>query len=778
MGVVAAVAVVTVVALSAAAPAPGSSRSPALAGLPVPGARSGGSSASSTASVSAAAGAGPTAPAIEVVSARSDLVSGGEVLVSVALPAGTDSAGVRMTLNGHDVSTEFGPRADGQYEGLLTGLVVGSDTLVATMPDGTSTSTTIVDHALGGPLFSGPQVQPWVCTNGSTDRQCDKAPTYSYEYKSSVTGQLSAYDPGHPPADVASTTTQNGTTVPFVVRLETGYLDRDQYQIAVLYQPGKPWTAWAPQRQFVHKLLVTHGASCGADHQSSTAPSTTNDTAGVPGGPGFSSSPTTALGLGYAVMSTALDNAGHDCDLVTEAESLVMAKQHLIDHYGTLEFTIGTGCSGGSLAQQQVANAYPGVYQGILPQCSFPDAWSTGQQLADYQLTRDYFENPQVWGTGIVWNPAQIAAVQGNPNYLNSVELSTLYWPTLANPAYACAGVSAAQRWSPTNPRGTRCDLEDYMINVFGPAQGLNPYGYAGVPLDNVGVEYGLAALQQGLITPAQFVDLNQKMGGFDDNFGRTTARTPAQEPALTNDYRSGAVDETNNLTDVAIIDLRGPDAGSFHDAYRSWTIRARLEQQEGHFPKNHVIWFGEAPLIGDPNYTSQALLAMDRWLSAVAADTRTVALAQKIADDRPAAVHDQCSDVPGVDQMSVPGVGPVCELPLLQTKFATPRMEAGESIATDQEKCRLQPLRQSAFYPVTFTAAQWSALEQVFPGGVCNFATPGVDQAGTIPWLTYQSDPAGTGVVYGGTPIGPAPPGSGGGWAAPAFAGWLDPQG
>ena len=29
-----------------------------------------------------------------------------------------------------------------------------------------------------------------------------------------------------------------------------------------------------------------------------------------------------------------------------------MAKEHLIDHYGTLRFTIGTGCSGGSLAQQ------------------------------------------------------------------------------------------------------------------------------------------------------------------------------------------------------------------------------------------------------------------------------------------------------------------------------------------------------------------------------------------------------------------------------------------
>ena len=45
--------------------------------------------------------------------------------------------------------------------------------------------------------------------------------------------------------------------MPFIVRVETGYMDRDQYQIAALYQPGKPWTAIAPQPQFNHKLLIT-----------------------------------------------------------------------------------------------------------------------------------------------------------------------------------------------------------------------------------------------------------------------------------------------------------------------------------------------------------------------------------------------------------------------------------------------------------------------------------------------------------------------------------------
>jgi hypothetical protein len=472
-----------------------------------------------------------------------------------------------------------------------------------------------------------------------------------------------------------------------------------------------------------------------------------------------------------AVMSTAMDNAGHDCSVLTEAESLIMAKERLVDEYGTLRYTIGTGCSGGSLAQQQVSNAYPGVYQGILPQCSFPDSWSTGQQLGDYQLTRNYFEDPSGWGTGVAWTPAQIAAVQGHPNYANSVELSTLYWPTLADPAYACAGVTDAQRWSPSNPTGTRCDLEDYMINLFGPYKGNNPYGYAGIPLDNVGVQYGLQPLEQGLITPEQFVDLNQKIGGYDHNYDTTSSRLAADEPALRNDYRGGAVNETNNMKGVAIIDLRGPDAGSFHDAYRSWTIRARLEQVEGHFPKNDVMWFGETPLIGDPDYAAEGLVAMDGWLSAVEADHRSATLQQKIADDRPATVHDQCSNIPDVDQVVVPGGGEVCQSPVLQTRFATPRMVAGESINTEQEKCQLKALRASDYYPITFSVSEWTELQQMFPHGVCNWSKPGVDQAPTIPWQTYQTSTGS--VIYGGQPLGPAPAGSGGGWTSPAFAGW-----
>jgi hypothetical protein len=710
---------------------------------------------------------------IRVLSNRADLISAGDALVMVDLPRGVRPSQVRMKLGDDNVTRQFAMRANGDYEGRLEGLRLGRNVLTAAAPGVDSDRVVIRNHPNGGPVLSGPQVQPWECRNGSNHPKCEAPTTYEYQYKSSIDGGLQPYDPANPPSDVAKTTTQTGETVPFIVRIETGYQDRDQYKIAVLDQPGKRWKPWDPQPQFNHKLLITHGASCGIDHQSGEAPSVTGDTVG-------GSSPTTALGMGFVVMSTALNNAGHNCNLATEAESMVMAKEHLIESYGTLRYTIGTGCSGGSLVQQQVANAYPGIYQGILPQCSFPDSWSTGQQLAAYHFDRGYFENPSKWGSGIAWTPTQIAAVEGHPNHVNAIVFDSVYWTSLADPADGCPGVPPADDYDPqTNPDGVRCTLADYMINVLGPRpQSLwTPtetkvgHGFAGLPIGDVGVQFGLKALERGEITPAQFVDLNAKIGGADIDLNPTPERSDATQPALRNVYRSGGVNEANNLTGVAIIDLRGPDPGAFHDAYRSWTIRARLERQEGHFPRNHVIWFGQTPLIGDPRYTTEGLKAMDRWLSAVQTDHRDLPLATKVARDRPEDLRDRCSSIPGVEKVSVPGVGPVCELKEAQTRFGTPATVAGESVATDQNRCQLKPLRRSDYYPIDFTASQWAALQHTFPTGVCDWERPGVSQRDTVPWLTYQA-PDGR-VVYGGERLGAAPGGSGGGWTSRAFSSW-----
>src|SRR5207253_8365787 len=92
-------------------------------------------------------------------------------------------------------------------------------------------------------------------------------------------------------------------------------------------------------------------------------------------------------------------NSGVDCNPALQAESILMAKEHIFDFYGDIRYTIGTGCSGGSLAEQWMANAYPGLYQGLIAQCTFPDAASTGQQIVDYALIANYLGVP-ISGSG------------------------------------------------------------------------------------------------------------------------------------------------------------------------------------------------------------------------------------------------------------------------------------------------------------------------------------------------------------------------------------------
>jgi Tannase-like family of unknown function (DUF6351) len=712
----------------------------------------------------AEAAAKPAKPqlSISVLSGRADLVSGGSALVAVDLPPGSNPRLARVTLGGNDVTSAFAVRADGRFEGLVTGLALGPNQLQATLPGATGAKITLTNHPIGGPVLSGPQLKPWTCQSTAVDSQCNQPPSYRYVYKSTdaTKSGFQPYDPASPPSDVAQTTTDQGVTLPFIVRIETGYMDRDQYQVAALFQPGKPWTTFNPQRQFNHKLLILHGASCGVDYETGGAPDTTG-----------SSSPTGdagtyALGHGFLTMSTALDNSGHNCNLPLQAESLTMAKEYIAKTYGTLRYTIGTGCSGGSLAEQWIANAYPGVYQGILPTCSFPDAWSTATQFLDYHLLLAYFTDPSKWGSGVLWLPTQMADVEGHVTIVNSEVSDNAQWH-VAVPTDPCSGTTDANRYNAqTNPGGVRCTITDAAINVFGPnppatwspAEQQIGRGFAVPPIDNVGVQYGLDALEKGQITPAQFVDLNAKIGGVDIDTNPTAARIDTgTAPALANAYRSGMINETNNLDQTAIIDCRGPDPGAFHDSYRAFAVRARLNREHGGHA-NQLIWEGPAPIVGDAQCEHNSLIAMDRWLTSIEKDNASGSLAQKVARDKPSDLSDRCYD--GAGQKLTDGI---CGDPVVPV-YGTPRMVAGDAITTDANKCQLKPLQRSDYVlkagpvpvPIPFTDAEWAQLQALFPSGVCDFSKPGVAQQGTIPWQTYQ-DAQGN-VIYGGTPLGPAP--------------------
>ena len=713
---------------------------------------------------------------VRTLSSRADLVSGGDTFVEVVLPAGTDPAGVVVTAGERDVSERF--RAGGPgLRGLVTGLPLGDTTITATLPDGSGARLRVTNAPQGGPVFSGPLIEPWTCTNGSDAPDCSTEPTVTYSYKSTdptrgggpgrtfagqVSPGLQPYDPADPPTDVATTTTDEGNEVPFIVREETGYSLRDQYRIAALWDPAQG--AWpdpaADNPGFANKLVLAHGFSCDTAYESAAAPDVLFEA---------------ALSQGFAVASHALDNAGHSCNLVTQAESLLMTKEMVVERFGPLRYTIGSGCSGGSLVQQQVANAYPGVYQGITPQCSFTDAWSSAQQYVDYVGLREYLEDPSTLPEHQI-TPAQWPSIFGHANPANAITFTTVI-PNSGEPTRSCPGVPDEAVYDEnTNPDGVRCTLQDYTRNVFG----VDDRGFARRPISNVGIQYGLSGLLSFLdptvadptrpaLTPDQFVALNVNAGGYDIDFNRTAARTEADPIAQERVYRSGLANTGANLDEVAIIDLGGPEPGAFHDVYRKYAMRDRLIREHG-TAANQVMWEGQTPLLGDVSFVEDAIDAMDEWLAAVEADTGGASLPDKIiAAKGPAGVAERCVAADGADAPLS-----LCDATVDATLFSSPRIEAGggdqapvngvgEAVVgftDDRLDCDTMPLDDfvyaGAAFADVFTADQQAALRAAFPSGVCDYSKPGKGFQAAVPWLRYQ-DAAGD-VVYGGVPMG-APP-------------------
>ena len=699
------------------------------------------------AAVAPAADARVPAPRIKVLSNRADLVSGGDAFVRVTLPHGVKASRLRLRAGRRDVTRVLHRTGRRRLEGVVRRLRVGRVALVATIRRGGAARLFVTNHPIGGPVFAGPQIQPWTCQEGAKDAKCNQAPSYRFLFlpkgaptegatlpgtnSNSNGSPFQPYDPSNPPPaeSIATTTTTDGVTVPFIVRLETGYIDRDQYAIATLFDPSKPWTPTAPQGQSNGRLVITHGFSCDTAYETAEAPSVLRPK---------------VLGGGFIVMAHALDHAGHNCNLLTQAEALVMAKEYTIDHYGSVRWTIGSGCSGGSLVQHQVANSYPGIYQGITPQCSFPDAWSSAMQYEEYFFGLQYLENPTRWDLGVLYDPIATSAFFDHPNPANPVTFTNVI-PNSGEPSRSCPGVPADQVYNEqTNPRGVRCTLQDYMVNAFG----RDERGFARRGFDNVGVQYGLEGLRQGRISPAQFVDFNTHIGGADLDLNLTAERTAADPIALERLYRTGAINSANNLDKVAIIDLRGPDPGAFHDVYRTYAMRARLERNFG-TAANQILWRGQAALIGDPAF-ADAVRVRDGPLACPRA---------RRPPQDPAGAEDHSGQAwhrrpPAAPTDRVRSFRPrSCDQTV--SSYGTPRQGADGPLTEDVMKCRLKPMRRDD-YSATFTDAQWQRLQQAFPSGVCDYTKRGISQHGASSWLTYQGK--GGRVIYGGKPMGLAP--------------------
>ena len=675
---------------------------------------------------------------IVVLSNRADLISGGDALVEIILPdkAKANPSDVKVDVDGHDVTSAFAVRADGRFYGLVTGLPNGASVLRAKVPNGPGARITLTNHPIGGPVVSGPQVEPWICSTDTlnpslgpaVDEQCNAPTQYRYIYRT-TTGQFQTYDPNAPPpANLAMTTTDRGVTVPYVVRIERGTTNRGIHEIAVLFDPTKAWAAWARQPQWNQKLFWPFGSGCEMGH--------------VQGGPG-SVLNHTALSRGFMVASSSMTQYGTHCNDVTSAETVMMLKEHIVETYGEIRYTMANGGSGGAHQQNLHSSNYPGLLQGILPSQHFQDTWTPGREFLDCYLLARYYK--QRADAGQPWTEAEKANTDGHAN-ASTCEGPIQTFMSGRTPNYMdprIGGNCGGFPWTydpVTNPDGERCTLQDFQVAIFG----TRPQdGFAKSPLDNTGLQYGWVALSKGIITPEQFVDLNEKAGCVDIDFNVQAKRCAADPGAVEIAYKSGRITNGRYMAEVAMIDQRNNDVTEEHYDFRVYVTRNRLLRDNG-TAANQAIWRyqGNAP----SGLTDLMFVTMDAWLSNVEADSSGLSLKDKIIKNRPPEAVDSCfyGSLANVDRNPT-----TCNINTFPT-FTDTRVAAGEAPTSDIMKCQLKPLN-SADYNVAFTSSQWARLQATFPDGVCDFSKPSVGQVAPMPWQTFADGP-------GGHPL-PAPP-------------------
>lgn len=655
---------------------------------------------------------------IKVLSSpRPDLVSGGDALVEVRGARGAAA----LTVNGRPGPT---PRLDPTRRtlvSLVSGLKIGKNELVVRAGKEIS-RLTIVNHSKDGPIVSGPQIWPYQCATEAAglgpaiDRMCN-AQTRTQRFYRTTAGAFKLLPSGAQPIDLASITIGDGRIVPYVVRVETGTLDRTIYHIAILDDANAPQGAvWQSGAAWNRRLAVMfEGGLAGRYEQGFTLPNNIlNDL---------------YLSRGFAVMNANALVNGLVSNAVLQGEALMMLKEHFIKHYGLPRWTVGTGGSGGAIQQIHIAALYPGLLDGIQAQSSFADS-----QVATHVLDCDLMENYWKQPGAQPWPDTKKAAVSGYASVTTCQLWTRFIAPNLkVNNKAACGLKDLSLVYDPrTNPKGARCGLYSWLVNQLG----RDPKtGFPLSPWDNVGVQYGLTALNANQITADEFLDLNQRIGGFTVDGDYSPARTSADPMAMQRLYATGLVNwGGGGLATTPLITYRnyGDPEGDFHDRQRDLEIRLRLKRANGD-AANQVIWVGPRrpdPAPGKPKALEVEVLdAMTQWLDAITADPARLSHA-KVVRLRPPAATDAWFDADGKKHEAEASLDPGSAFNVTYPIHGNPRIAAGGPQTNDVLKCRLKPIDPTD-YKVAFNADQQRRLRQIFASGVCDFHKKGVGQAG-----------------------------------------------
>jgi hypothetical protein len=706
------------------------------------------------------------APTATLLSSRPEYVSGGNTLIDItlpALPAGTAAPTLKVTVNDVDASGAFkaDPANPGHMIGLVSGLKDGDNSISASY-GGTPATLKVTNYPIVGPMFSGPRITPFVCQTGTLslpdgthlqgkpdDPTCSAPTNVQYVYRSTANTYKPLADPKTLPADLATITKANGETVPYIVRVETTTIDRGISQITMLFDPARDAepSPTARPRNWNGRLVYGHGTGCVGGWY-------------IQGGAwGYNPLNDTWLSRGYAVASNTLNHPTNSCNPVVSGEAATMTKEYFIERYGAPAFTMTVGTSGGAYSSLQLADTFPGLFDGVFVDATFPDALAIAMSGMDAHLLSNYFLGGST--SAASFTPAQQAAVSGyaNPTAMvaNGNQMGrTDPVPGRTAPTFTGVGnyasavfnsaVPTGLRYNPTgasrNFAGARPTVFDANVNVYGKAKNpLDPSGtstYALRPYDNVGVQYGLKALNAGLITPAQFLDLNQAVGGYDIDANPVPTRSVGDAGAMQRAYQAGLMlSGGGGLASLPIMDttaIYSEDTSNYHMQWEHFAVRERLIQANGN-ADNQVMWRGGPAASPISTGNALAISTFEQWMEKIVSDKAAGNALEKVLRNKPAAAVDGCFDASSkfIAEKQTLGVNnSTCNT--LFPSYTMPRYQAGGPIAANVFKCQLKPV-SAADYTVTFTAPELARLNAIFPSGTCDWTKPGVSQTKVQPW-------------------------------------------
>ncbi|MFB4287900.1 DUF6351 family protein [Nonomuraea sp. ATR24] len=696
--------------------------------------------------------AGGGGVSVEVLSSRADQVSGGDALVRVRVPRGERP---RVLRDGADVSAAFRADPGGRtYTGLVTGLAAGTGTITA-YAGRHRDSLRVRNHPISGPIFSGEHQYPFVCKTersglgppvadnrdgqgmrvaGGWSRDCFAPPVTDRLYRSTG-GAFKPMPPQGRPADLATTTTLDGRTVDFVVRRERGVINRFVYSIAAL------------EDGYTGRAVYQFDGGVAIGHDQGTLGSGALDPYG--------------LGKGYAILHSSGTRTSTHYNLILGGETALMVKERFVETYGVPLYTVGVGGSGGGI-QQYIYGQNHGnrIIDAAIAQYSYPDMVTQTIHVGDCELLERYMDGNPRWArwedrTALIGMNASDTVVNpftGKPGSDECVTGWRGLTPLAMNPRWTD---DDAPEWERTDPPGVKESVQWTHWDDLRKVYGVDAAGYARSAWGNVGVQYGLKALTDGVITPAEFLDVNAKAGSWKEqadmvqegcpftppacpgdvdlwsarnmNLGDPAPRRAPDPVAVRNVLRSGLV--FGGDIDIPVIDWRPylEERLNMHNAHQSFATRKRMLDHDGR-AGNQVIWFTDARPEPRSDATPEALAVMEEWLTAIRERPW-----RGVTGNRPAGAVDRCFAVDGTQIAAGPHVWDGVldrREPGACTKafplYSTSRVVAGGPIEGGVYACRLQPVSRAIarglYGAWTPSAAERARLEQIFPTGVCDY--------------------------------------------------------